>query len=155
MLKEKILERNVLAVNTFFNAIYSIYEYNRGHEITAHKMREVCKQIGMSNMMPYHLANHGVLKKEYRTKNGRRCAVFHLVANKMSAEQIDAIALEKYNYVPSKTALRKEKLRLKSLSLPEPVTQEIPFVEIKKRNYTISDLANALIETLKLFTNEN
>jgi len=135
MRKKLILENNKLAVKTYFEAMKGIFAYRHNKEIDREKLISLCKNLSMSNMMPAHFINNGVLAKKSILVKGRWRAFYELKTTALTDELLNAIATEKMNYVNDANERRARRLFLHarrnetpapSEEMPAPIPVQLP-----------------------------
>lgn len=107
--KEKIYAQNIGACKHYFNAVAQYMEYHKTNSINAAQMRMICKSLGMSNMMPTHFVDGGLMVKEKVFRKNRWIILYSFTNEFITMEQMNAVAELKMNYVKSVKLNKKAK----------------------------------------------
>lgn len=99
--QQKVFAQNLEACKHYYNAVAQYMEYHKINSINAAQMRLICKGLGMSNMMPTHFVDAGLMSKE-RIYMKKRWQIFYSFKHEfITIDQLNVAADLKMNYVQS------------------------------------------------------
>lgn len=107
--KEKVFAQNLGACKHYYNAVVQYMEYHKTNSINAAQMRMICKSLGMSNMMPTHFVDGGLMVKNNVFRKNRWAVIYSFTNEFFTIEQFNVVADLKMNYVQKVKVNKKAK----------------------------------------------
>ena len=173
-IRNEAKKRNEMAVKMYFDSIVSMMKYHKTNEIQANKMREICSTLNMSNMMPSHFVDAGLMFKTKKKHNGEQNIMYSFTFDYLDASaqetkefkwMIEKAIELKLNYVQRNKKNRLDKVIAQderqnkiqeSEMVPEHKEQKMVAIQTEidfesKKNTSIKDFAQAMIKFLNQY----